>query len=266
MFGREEYGSIRRLAIALIVLSSIVTVLCLLLGLFGASLAPVWMFINAMQLLAYSALVDIPLPANSACFLSTILDAVRFNLLGVGFSFDEGEADNFSSAVKFSNWLRIQAFGYSPRLFSNLGPLLCIFAFLALVCLAGALRVAYQLKRHCLYSHKALKDVLMEPTANFMTRFCYQFFLEITVVVFLALAMAFNWVDLTLTVILFLGLLAAICASCLLVKEGATKHAEKVYRPRGLLSRALCCMERREFDEEIVDPLTWRGVEELADF
>lgn len=61
-----------------------------------------------MQLLAYSVLVDIPLPANSAYFMHRILNVLRLNLLGSTFEFDlEDAVDLREASSRYPNWLKL---------------------------------------------------------------------------------------------------------------------------------------------------------------
>ena len=40
---------------------------------------PIWMFINSVQLMAYTVLLDIPMPSNAVYLLRRLLDALRLN-------------------------------------------------------------------------------------------------------------------------------------------------------------------------------------------
>lgn len=142
-----------------------------------------------------------------------------------------------------------------------MAPLFIIFALLTIVCLIGAIKVAHQMNKSNEYSHRTLAVAILTPSANLMVRFCYESFMEICVVTLLSFALAVNAVDISFSILFFLGLVVCpIAAVSFLYRSGAPRHQKKVYLERSLFSRALCCMEKKELDNELVGSLTRDGV------
>lgn len=56
-------------------------VLSLVLRLFYGSILPVWMFINSLQLIIYTVLLDIPQSSKAAYFMHKVLDGLRLRFL-----------------------------------------------------------------------------------------------------------------------------------------------------------------------------------------
>lgn len=53
----------------------------MLIWLLSGSITHIWMFINSMQLLAYTALLGVPETASLTLFMKQILDALRLKFL-----------------------------------------------------------------------------------------------------------------------------------------------------------------------------------------
>ena len=64
------------------------------------SMLPVWMLINSIQLFAYTVLLDIPMPSNSAYFLKRFLDALRINLKDDFFEIEPDQAESYLEMLK----------------------------------------------------------------------------------------------------------------------------------------------------------------------
>ena len=71
-------------------------------------LMPIWMALNSLQLLVYLVLIDIPLPANSAYFMFSILESMRLRLFGlynedVFYSINEEQVQSYQGMIEGSN-------------------------------------------------------------------------------------------------------------------------------------------------------------------
>ena len=66
----------------------------------AGSMLPVWMLINSIQLFAYTVLLDIPMPSNSAYFLRRFLDALRINLKDDFFEIEPDQAESYLKMLK----------------------------------------------------------------------------------------------------------------------------------------------------------------------
>ena len=76
-------NSLEALFAVLIIFLVFIVVVMVALNVFssgiGGYILPIWMLINSIQLFAYTALFDIPMPSNSAYFLRRFLDALRIH-------------------------------------------------------------------------------------------------------------------------------------------------------------------------------------------
>ena len=146
---QEEADRLHTLAAFFIVLICIAFALILILAAFYGSIMTFWMAINSFQLLIYTVLLQIPLPANAFYFMKLLLGAMRLHTYSDDSASqqqdlaDEGQSKAFldlTQAEDSTYTSLLLNLGYQPLFWSNVAVLVNILAFLAclwlLACLA----------------------------------------------------------------------------------------------------------------------------------
>ena len=72
----------------MIVLAFIVAAMILFAAIFLGSVHTLWMFLNSMQLVLYTALLQVSLPPDSCYFMTRLLNVLRLNLRTLETSYD----------------------------------------------------------------------------------------------------------------------------------------------------------------------------------
>ena len=77
----ETRSSLEVLFTVFIVFMTPIVIGTIVLGIFSGIgyILPIWMLINSVQLIAYTVLLDIPMPSNAAYLMRCLLDTLRLN-------------------------------------------------------------------------------------------------------------------------------------------------------------------------------------------
>lgn len=165
----------------------------LLIGPFASlgSLLPTWMFINSLQLIAHTPLLNCDMPGNAQYFLNKYLDLVRWRNSDINDWLQSiFRWKNYETSVGFYHYL-LEINGYNHLYGQNLA--LILFALF----LIGAVWIALAVKDHLVRRGRIRKRKSWlfkkphEPRCqNFILRFAYEFFLEFCICVFINISIA----------------------------------------------------------------------------
>lgn len=158
--------------------------LALFIG-FGGRLLPTWMFINSMQLIAHTPLLQTNMPANLHMFLQRYLDLLRLNVESFSQLLDVIETEkgilNYEVSMDENSFFStiLNDCGYKLVFTKNL-PIILFFALVLLICIVGF--TIFDILLQCSKSKQKTSQKKFRHTAwmsNFTLRYFYEFFFEV---------------------------------------------------------------------------------------
>ena len=72
--------SLDKIASYVIIFTILVALFGIILAFFHGSFLTYWMFLNAMQLVIYTVLIQFPMPSNASYFMGQMLNLLRLQL------------------------------------------------------------------------------------------------------------------------------------------------------------------------------------------
>lgn len=150
----------------------------------GGRLLPTWMFLNSMQLIVHTPLVDTYMPTNLHIFIQKYLNLFRLNANSINDSLEEKDLeqgmDNYNLAMEDDSdySVLLNYCGYKVRFSRNLVLILAFASFFVLLIAACTLFDCWKLhrsgslKRSGRYNHASWMS-------NFTLRFFYMVFFEV---------------------------------------------------------------------------------------
>ena len=91
----DTAAQMEKIVTALVVMAVLLMVATIGVALFGGSITATWIALNAMQLLAYSVLLQVPQSANATYFGRRLLDLVRLHFQSDLFQIEAGEVADY---------------------------------------------------------------------------------------------------------------------------------------------------------------------------
>lgn len=248
--------SLETLAQWLIILALVVAAMIIFTAIYLGSVTTLWMFLNSLQLIVYTALLNVSLPADSRLFMTSLLDALRLNF-GAPETSNEVEGSIFEHTVKESTFnASILRLGYSARLFPNLASIGSIIDGIFAI---WALALVYQVIQEACCK-KINFSFLLPQLVNAFTRLLYVFWLEIWICCLLSLASFESIQDFSIAMVITWLLLVLLCFYCILFfKSGPYLKKVQSYEGRTLLN-FVCCWQVRKVTAD-VEKLTQEKIE-----
>ena len=152
---------------------------------FGGRLLPTWMFLNSMQLIVHTPLLQTFMPSNLNLFFVDYLNLVRLNSEQIGeqidaWQKDRGQADyELAQGEESSYSALLNQCGYKHAFARNLVVVIAIAMALLLVMVVLLLFDGIRKCRGQGQGRRRPRVSYMAWMGNFSLRFVYEFFLEI---------------------------------------------------------------------------------------
>ena len=153
---------------------------------FGGRLLPTWMFINSMQLIVHTPLLQTNMPANLHMFLQRYLDLLRLNVEFFSQPINQGQTEE--GILKYEISMDENSFfstilndcGYNLAFTKNL-PIILFFAGVLLICIVGftLFDILHQCSKRSEQKNRQNSWRHSAWMSNFTIRYFYEFFFEV---------------------------------------------------------------------------------------
>lgn len=151
----------------------------------AGSLLPTWMFINALQIIAHTTLLNTLMPANAHYFLKKYMDWLRW--------YDQDFMKWLNETVELKRYRMtdgayhalLNACDYDHLLAKNMVLIFCVFSIILLVWLICTIKDKFTSQTS---KHPCCRRKHGKWCQNFSLRFVYEFFLEFCICIVLQLS------------------------------------------------------------------------------